>query len=88
MEKLEDIIMIKDCLKRRISNDLRKDFGDINNFKEINIGEYINKYMKEFPYLSRYTISAYFIKVLNKEYDLKNFLLIAPKRVSGQLTKR
>lgn len=77
---------IEDKLERKISDDLRKDFGDINNFKEINIGEYINKYMKEFPYLSRYTINAYFIKVLNKEYDLKSFLLIAPKKVSDQLT--
>lgn len=74
---------IEDKLERKISDDLRKDFGDINNFKEINIGEYINKYMKEFPYLSRYTINAHFIKVLNKEYDLKSFLLIAPKRVGG-----
>lgn len=77
---------IEDKLERKISDDLRKNFGDINNFKEINIGEYINKYMKEFPYLSRYTINAYFIKVLNKEYDLKSFLLIKPKRVGGQLT--
>ena len=77
---------IKDKLERKISDDLRKEFSDINNFKEINIGEYINKYMKEFPYLSRYTINAYFIKVLNKEYDLKSFLLIKPKRVGGQLT--
>ena len=74
---------IEDKLERKISDDLRKDFGDINNFKEINIGEYINKYMKEFPYLSRYTINAYFIKVLNKEYDLKSLLLIKPKKVGG-----
>lgn len=77
---------IEDKLERKISDDLRKNFGDINNFKEINIGEYINKYMKEFPYLSRYTINAYFIKVLNKEYDLKSLLLIKPKKVGGQLT--
>lgn len=79
-------MMIKDCLKKRISNDLRQDFGNTDNYKEINIGEYINKYMKEFPYLSRYTINAYFIKVLNKEYDLKSLLLIKPKKVDGQLT--
>lgn len=78
--------MIKDCLRRKISNDLRQDFGNTDNFKEINIGEYINKYMKEFPYLSRYTINSYFIKVLNKEYDLKSLLLIKPKKVGGQLT--
>ena len=79
---------IKDKLERKISDDLRKDFGNINNFKEINIGEYINKYMKEFPYLSKYTINSYFIKVLNKEYNSESLLLITPKRVDGQLTER
>lgn len=67
-------MMIKDCLKRRISNDLRKNFGKTDNYKEINIEEYINKYIKEFPYLSNYMINSCFMKVLDEEYDLKSLL--------------
>lgn len=78
-------MMIKEYLQKEICNDLKRQFGNINEYKEIDIKSYINKYIKKYPLLPYSEIYSIFMEILEHKYILKYFLV--QKDSSGQWQK-